>query len=242
MPTHVVVLGWFEDRTADEHEAANAAVRAALDAGASIRVLLDGESALAHDHPEALDQFRAGFSQAGRNAEGTTYRGSLPACSPALDALLDLESHHRFVTLSTLVVEGPDGPLLRYVPDHGDLTLGTAAVAERVETALAGHPAAVLPADRIEWRDGNTTVALDPPNLCMGNACFGLANLESATVDHEADELVLAWPESRGLLDRVLDTLGPDHPSRLALPPDDASREHIETVVDQLGALLSDGP
>ncbi|WP_267641112.1 hypothetical protein [Haloarchaeobius amylolyticus] len=241
-PTHVVVLGWDEHRTADEREAANAAVRAALEDGESVQVLLDDESALEHDHPEALDRFRTGFSQASRDAGGTTYRGSLSACSPALDALLDLDSHHRFVTLDTLVVEGPDDPLLRYVPDHGDLTLGTAAVAERVETALAGHPAAVLPADRVEWRDGDTTVALDPPNVCVGDACFDLSRLEDATVDHEAGDLVLAWSASRGVLGRVLDSVGPARPSRLALPRDEATRERIETVVGRLRVLLSDGP
>ncbi|WP_435319751.1 hypothetical protein [Haloarchaeobius sp. TZWSO28] len=241
-PTHVVVLGWFEDRTADEREAANTVVRATLEAGDAVRVVLQDEDGLRADHPDVFDRFRTEFTSPGSESARREYRGNLPDCAAALDALLDLKTWHRFVTLDTLVVETAGETILRYVPDHSDMVIWGESVAEHVAGALAGHPAAVLPADRIEWRDGETTVALDPPSLCVGNACFSLSHLEGTTIDHETDELVLKWPESRGLLGKALDSLGPDRPTRLALPPDDPSREHIETVVDRFGVLLSDGP
>lgn len=234
-PTHVLVTSTADDAGV-EADATTAAVTAVLDYADSVTLWVD-TALLSDDHPALAQRLTEATTSTGEQL-----RAPVEGVRGPLSDLLSLRDFHRSVSLERLDAVRDGQQLLSYVPDHSQFRLDVepAPGLERaVETALDGEPAGLLPATVLaDWDEDDTHYRLEPPSLCVDNACFSLSLLARCEFFEEAREIRLSWATGGGILASVVEYVGPRRPTRLAFDSarryDDAA-EAFRTVAATLG-------
>jgi len=221
--SHVLVVSQSADGDA-EIGVHNAALSSVLDRADGVDLWADAEL-VAGEYPEVAASIREAFD---RIDEGR-YRGALPGCRSALEALFATEGVYRFVGLERLDARVDDRLLARYVPDHSkfrvDCTAAEGLDAE-LRRALADAEAAILPARTLaEWSTDGVRYELCPPSLCTDRSCWGLVGITTVRLDDADHRIELEWAEPDGVLQRAVDLLFPDSPRAFAFDDEAAYRD-----------------
>jgi hypothetical protein len=234
-PTHVLVSSTTDDAGV-EADATTAAVAAVLDHADSVTLWVD-TTLLSDDHPALARRLREATTSTGEKL-----RAPVEDVREPLSDLLSLRDFHRSVSLERLDAVRDGEQLLSYVPDHSQFRLDVEPVPElerAVGTALDGKPAGLLPATVLAaWDEDGTHYRLEPPSLCVDNACFSLSLLARCEFDEQRREIRLSWATGDGILASVIERIGPSRPTRLAF--DSAGRyedatEAFRTIAAPLG-------
>ncbi|MFC6953253.1 hypothetical protein [Halorubellus litoreus] len=252
-PTHALVVATDADATVEARATADA-VDAVLDHADTVAVAVD-RPMLADEHPAVADDLRTAFASTEATSDATG-GGARPLRAPvhevrdALASLLALSCVHRFVAVERLDAFRDDRRVLAYVPDHGQFRVDAHATTDRdalraaVDDALAAAPAGLLPARPLaDWTAAGTRHVLEPPSLCVDDACFDLGALERVHLDADDRVVELAWRVDDGLVARALDALGPSRPDRFRF--DSANRyadvaAAFRTVADALDVTATE--
>ena len=252
-PTLALVVATDADATVEARATADA-VDAVLDHVDSVAVTVHLPM-LAGEHPVVADDLRTAFASAEAASDDAgggarTLRAPVHEVRDALASLLALTCVHRFVAVERLDAFRDDRRVLAYVPDHGQFCVDARAITDPdalragVEGALDAAPAGLLPARSLaDWTDGGTRYVLEPPSLCVDDACFDLGALERVRLDADDRVVELAWRVDDGVVARALDALGPSRPHRFRF--DSANRyadvaAAFRTVADALDVTATE--
>lgn len=221
--SHTLVVSRAMD-TNSEIGVHNAALSVILDRADAVDLWADADL-VADEYPGVAASIREAFDR----TEENRYRGTLPDCRSALDALLATEGVYRFVGLERLDARVDGRLLARYVPDHSkfrvDCTVSEGLDAELRRT-LADADAGVLPARTLaEWTLDGTRYELRPPLLCFDGSCRGVGGITAVRLDDADRRIELGWTEPSGLLQRAVDLLFPDSPGAFAFDDEAAYRD-----------------
>lgn len=234
-------------RTADadaEISGHNAALSVILDRADAVDLWADVDL-VADEYPDAAASIREAFDRVDENR----YRGALPDCRSALDALLATEGVYRYVGLERLDVRIDDRLLARYVPDHSKFRVDCAAAEgldAELRRTLADAEAAMLPARTLaEWTRDGTRYDLRPPSLCFDGSCRGVAGIGAVRLDDADRRIELEWAGPSGLLQRAVAVLFPDSPKTLTFDDESAYRDAADgfaLVADRLEIPVERAP
>lgn len=149
---------------------------------------------------------------------------------------------HRFVTLDRVDAFRDGRQILRYVPDHRRFAVTVdhdGRLEAAIRAAIRDEPAALLPATTLAaWDDGGTRYALEPPSLCVDNACFSLASLDGIAFDEPAREIQLTWSTDEGITASLIGLFRTERPGRLRFDSSeryDAVADGFRDVAESLG-------
>ncbi|GAA0677951.1 hypothetical protein ACFQDG_02755 [Natronoarchaeum mannanilyticum] len=221
--SHVLVVSESVD-TNDEIGVHNDVLSAILDRSDTIDLWADADL-VGDEYPDVAASLREAFER----IEKGRYRGALPDCRSALDALLATEGVYRFVGLERLDARVDDQLLARYVPDHSKFRIDATAAEgldAELRRTLADAEAGILPARTLaEWSSDGIQYELRPPSLCTDRSCWGLTGVTAVRLDDADRRIELNWAEPSGVLQRAADLLFPDSPRAFAFDDEAAYRD-----------------